>query len=85
MRGRRPTPTAILIARGTFRRDRHGSRIDAPGQPGDTRTRPSEISEAEQAERKRELDAMRKALYGGGRDGSIPGPRSGGSAKRIRW
>lgn len=45
---------------------------------------PSEISEDEQAERKREIDQMRARLYGesGPPD---PGPRSGGSAKRIRW
>jgi hypothetical protein len=30
MRGRRPIPTALHLMRGTFRWDRHGSRIDAP-------------------------------------------------------
>jgi hypothetical protein len=80
MRGRRPLPTAVLIAKGTFRRDRHGDRIDA----STAATRPSEIGEAEQEQRKREIDAMRARLYGeaGPPD---PGPRSGGSARRIRW
>jgi len=83
MRGRRPIPIAIHLARGTFRRDRHGDRIDAP-KPGDARTTPSEIGEAKQATRKAEFDALRKALRGdtGPPD---PGPRPGGKVKRIRW
>jgi hypothetical protein len=30
MRGRKPIPTALHLLRGSFRWDRHGSRIDAP-------------------------------------------------------
>jgi hypothetical protein len=75
MRGRRPIPIAIHLARGTFRRDRHGDRIDAP-KPGDARTTPSKIGEAEQATRKAEFDALRPP---------DPGPRPGGKVKRIRW
>jgi hypothetical protein len=85
MRGRRPKPTALHLIEATFRPSRHRGRIDAPGQPLGGNTTPSEISAEEQAERKRELDAIRKALYGEGRDGIDPGPRSGGSARRIRW
>lgn len=82
--GRRPIPTAILLAQGTYRPDRHGNRIDAPGQPMGPNQTPSELSEEEQAKRKAELDASRRALYGeaGPPD---PGPRSGGKVKRIRW
>jgi hypothetical protein len=82
MRGRRPKPTVLHLIDGTFRRDRHGHRIDAPGRP--LGPKPSEISEEEQAKRKAELDAYRRALYGeaGPPD---PGPRSGGKARRIRW
>lgn len=89
MRGRRPIPTALHLARGTFRKSRHGDRIDAPGQPADvTRSArtPSELSEAEQVARRDEISEMRKALYGeaGPPD---PGPRSGGAGtvRRIRW
>ena len=84
MRGRRPTPTAILIARGTFCRDRHGSCIDAPGSAPAAEMTPSELTVDEQAKRKAEIEAQRKAIYGeaGPPD---PGPRSGGSVKRIRW
>jgi hypothetical protein len=39
MRGRRPKPTALHLLPGTFRKDRHGSRIDAP--------KPQAVSEAE--------------------------------------
>jgi hypothetical protein len=85
MRGRRPTPTAILLARGTFRQDRHGSRIDAP-TPGELAAArmPSAISEAEQAARRDEIDAQRKAIYGEAGP-SDPGPRSVGKARRIPW
>jgi hypothetical protein len=85
MRGRRPTPTAILIARGTYRADRHGSRIDAPGALTDAAaTAPSQLSEEEIAARQREIMAQRAAIYGE-RGPPDPGPRSGGSARRIRW
>jgi hypothetical protein len=81
-RGRRPIPTAIHLARGTFRKSRHGDRIDAP-RPGDAHTTPIELSEAEQAKRRAELDAQRRAIYG--ENPPEPEPRSGGSARRIRW
>jgi hypothetical protein len=82
--GRPPTPTAILIARGTYRKDRHGSRIDAPGSALTPAMTPSALSEAEQAERRRETDAMRARLYGSSGPPD-PGPRSGGKVRRIRW
>jgi hypothetical protein len=85
MRGRKPKPTALHILHGTFRRHRHGNRIDAPAAtPTDPATKPSELGEAEQAERRRELDAMRARLYGSSGPPD-PGPRSGGNARRIRW
>jgi hypothetical protein len=83
--GRPPTPTAILIARGTYRADRHANRIDAPGSVFTPETQPSELSAEQQAERRREIDAMRQRLYGEGRDGIDAGPRSGGNVKRLRW
>lgn len=86
MRGRPPKPTASHILHGTYRPHRHRNRIDAPGSEFTDATRPSEISEAEQAKRKREIDDMRARLYGeaGPPD---PGPRSGGrgTVKRIPW
>ena len=33
MAGRPPTPTPVLQAKGTFRKDRHGSRSDTPAGP----------------------------------------------------
>ena len=65
------------LLHGTFNPTRHGAR------PKPAATQPTEISEAEQAARRAEIEAQRRAIYG--EHPPDPGPRSGGSAKRIRW
>jgi len=35
--GRKPSPTNLLLIRGTYRADRHGSRSDAPQPSGEVR------------------------------------------------
>lgn len=61
--GRPPKPTALHILDGTYRRDRHGKRIDAP-KPGEPQVAPDELSPEEQAQRQAELTKFFRQLYG---------------------
>lgn len=72
---RGPTPKSATYHKlnGTCRPSRHG-----PLPERTAAMRPSELSEAEQEARKRELEAQRTRLYG---ESGLPD----GSARRIRW
>ena len=78
LRGPKPKGAAHAVMTGNYRPGRHGPRAKPAAAP-----QPSEISEAEQTARRAEIEAQRRAIYG--EHPLDPGPRSGGSARRIRW
>lgn len=91
-RGPKPRGAAYHQMVGNYRPRVHGPLSDGEAEGSDMgnpitlsgATTPSELSEEADAARKRDIADFRRALYGeaGPPD---PGPRSGGSAKRIRW
>jgi hypothetical protein len=62
MRGRKPKPTALHLAQGTWRPNRHGPKPTLPDLP--PQMRPAELTEAELAERAEDLERRRRAILG---------------------
>lgn len=80
LRGPKPKGAAHALMLGYYRPSRHRPRPEPTAE-----VMPSELSEAEQAERKRDIADFRRRLYGeAGPEGIDPGSRSGGNARRIR-
>jgi hypothetical protein len=65
MRGRRPIPTALHLMRGTFRWDRHGTRIDAPPRRGRDASVDDDDLDPETERRQAELREQLRRIKGG--------------------